>query len=89
MFGPFLDAGISFDEVRRMTLHDVALAHGYWRRNPPLRTVVMMVAKALGVEFKLPDKPNGKSKHMTAEEAMRFMAATGGKIPGLGQLGGG
>lgn len=70
-------------EVRQMTLHDVAIMHAYWKRNPPLRILVTTVAKALGVEF--PDLEE-KPKYMTAEEFQRMVQATGGKIPGLGSI---
>lgn len=90
MFGPFVNRGYTFDDVRRMTLHDVALAHGYWKRNPPLEVLMAVVAKSLGVEFpeagKKPDDQSGK--YMTEQEFRLMMRATGGKIPGLGQFGG-
>lgn len=70
-----------------MTLHDVSLMHNYWRRNPPLRILVAMVAKSLGVELPDPSKPPPeKPKYMTAEELQRLIARTGGKIEGLGSV---
>jgi hypothetical protein len=80
-----------------MTLHDVAIAHGYWKRNPPLRVLVSAVAASMGVpldkmfapksvkdltakDFDLTPKPG----HMTFEQMERHMAATGGKIAGIG-----
>lgn len=80
-----------------MTLHDVAIAQGYWRRNPPLRVLVMAVAASLGIPMDrlIPAKTvkdmtakdfdlTPKSGHMTFEQFERHMAATGGKIAGIG-----
>ncbi len=81
-----------------MTLHDVEIAQGYWRRNPPLRVIVGTVAAALGVPMerlfnvrtvkdltaKDFDLTPGKG-HMTFEQMERHMTATGGKIAGIGQ----
>lgn len=82
-----------------MTLHDVMTAQGYWRRNPPLRILVTTVAMALGIprENLFPEKSfkdmtakdfdlTPKAGHMTFEQFERHMAATGGKIDGIGQL---
>jgi len=82
-----------------MTLHDVSIMFGYWKRNPPLRVLVSTVAVAMGVpperlfhvkqvkdltaaDYDLTPK-NG---HMTFEQFERHMAATGGKIDGIGQM---
>ena len=83
-----------------MTLHDVSLMSGYWRRNPPLRVIVATVAAALGVptDRLFPAKTvkdltakdfdlTPKKGHMTFEQFERHMAATGGKIDGIGQVG--
>jgi hypothetical protein len=99
VFGPFLDNGIGFEEVRRMTLHDVAIAQGYWRRNPPLRVLISGIAVAMGIpaERLFPVKTvkdltaedvdlTPKKGHMTFEQFERHMAATGGKIEGIGQM---
>ncbi len=81
-----------------MTLHDVMIAQGYWRRNPPLRVLVSAVAVSLGIplekmfapktvkdltakDFDLTPSPG----HMTFDQMERHMAATGGKIAGIGQ----
>lgn len=82
-----------------MTLHDVEIAQGYWRRNPPLRILVSVVAAALGIpleklynvktvkDLTAKDFDLTPSKgHMTFEQFERHMAATGGKIDGIGQL---
>lgn len=66
-----------------MTLHDVKMMHSYWRRNPPLRVLVAVVARVLGVEF--PDADAKPNKYMTADDLALMMRVTGGKIPGIGQ----
>ncbi len=82
-----------------MTLHDVEMAHGYWRRNPSLRVLVSAVAVSLGIPLEKLLVPKTvkdltaedydltpKKGHMTFEQFERHMAATGGKIDGIGQL---
>ena len=50
-----------------MTLHDVALAQGYWRRNPPLRVLAVAIAASLGIP---PDRltPAKTVKDLTAAD---------------------
>ncbi len=99
MFGPFLDHGIGMEEVSRMTLPDVMIYQGYWRRNPPLRILVATVAAALGIPLDKLSPPKTvkdltaadydltpKVGHMTLEMFERHMAVTGGKIDGIGQM---
>jgi hypothetical protein len=84
VFGPLVEHGISMEEARRMTLHDVAMLHRYWKRNPPLRVLVACVAKALGVTFPDPDKPVEKPSYFTADEMKALLRVTGGRIEGMG-----
>lgn len=82
-----------------MDLHDVAMMHGYWRRNPPLRVLVASVAAALGVNV-MPQAKTFKDlkaadfdltpgpQHTSPEAFKRLVEMTGGKIEGLGQFGG-
>jgi len=80
-----------------MTLHDLAIAQGYWRRNPPLRVLVSAVAASLGIPLEKMFAPKSVKDltardydltpgpgHMTFEQMERHMAATGGKIAGIG-----
>lgn len=80
-----------------MDLHDVAMMHGYWRRNPPLRVLVAMVAAALGINVAPKDDktkvdydltPPPGSQYMTPEALKRLVDMTGGRIEGVGQFGG-
>lgn len=63
-----------------MTLFDVQRLFIHWRRFPPLRVLV-----AAFVGFTPKDQEADKAKHLTAEEAMALMRATGGRVPGLGK----
>ena len=94
-----MDHGIGVEEVDRMTLHDVMVYQGYWRRNPPLRVLAATIAVALGIpaerlfhvktvkDMTAEDYDlTPKKGHMTFEQFERHMAATGGKIDGIGQL---
>lgn len=67
-----------------MTLHEVDRIFKHWQVMPPLRVLVAACAASLGV--KLPDNPANKPKPMTAEEAKRFFAVTGGRIEGVGRM---
>lgn len=67
-----------------MTLHDAALIFDHWKRMPPLRVLVTVIAKTLGVEFPDPTKPIPEKQYMTAEELKRLVDMTGGKIEGMG-----
>ncbi len=69
-----------------MTFLDVKRLFHHWNRNPPLRSLVSAIASALGVKI---TAEIDTSAHLTAEEAMRLMAATGGRIEGIGRIGGG
>ena len=62
-----------------MTLFDVQRLFEHWRRFPPVR---VLVAGFIG--FTPKDAKADKSNHLSADEAMALMRATGGKIPGLG-----
>ena len=83
-----------------MTLHDVSLMSGYWRRNPPLRVLISSIAVAMGVpaerlfhvktvkDLTAEDYDmTPKKGHVTFEQFERHIAATGGKIDGIGQVG--
>ena len=71
-----------------MTLHDVSMMWGYWRRNPPLRVLVTTIAVALGipVENFAPKKADkydltpDPDKHMTKEAFELLLAQTGGRL---------
>lgn len=67
-----------------MTLHDVNRLRRHWQYDPPLRMLVRYVGQTLGIN--LPERPD-PAAHMTAEEAQRMFAATGGRIPGVGGFG--
>ena len=82
-----------------MTIHDVLIYQGYWKRNPPLRVLISSIAVAMGIppERLFPVKSmkdmtaadydlTPKKDHMTFTQFERHMAATGGKIDGIGQL---
>lgn len=61
-----------------MTLHDVGLIFTHWKRNPPLRALVMAIAVSLGM--KPPDAKEEPKQYMTADEFARLMAMTGGRL---------
>lgn len=63
-----------------MTLFDVQRLFTHWRRFPPVR---VLVAGFIGFTPKNPEAD--KAKHLSAEEAIALMRATGGRIPGLGR----
>lgn len=67
-----------------MTLHDVKRLIGHWQKYPPLRALVAAVAGSLGVKFPDPNEP--KPSYMTAKEAARMLAVTGGRIDGIGGI---
>jgi hypothetical protein len=68
-------------QIRKMTLDDVSRLFAFWRKYPPLDVLFGAVHG-----FKPPeDGPPTESKYMTADDARRLMAATGGKIPGIGR----
>lgn len=70
-----------------MTFADTQRLFRHWDRNPPLRSLVSAIAHALGV--KISTDVVDTSQHLTAEEAMRMMAVTGGRIDGVGKIGAG
>lgn len=82
MFGRLVtDGGLTFDEIRAMTLSDVERLFSHWNKFPPVRILV-----AAFVGFK-PDDPEDGKKYVTTEEARAFMRMTGGKIPGVAPIG--
>lgn len=68
-----------------MTLHDVRMITAHWRRNPPLRTLVAIVAQALGVDVAAIGRPPDTSHQLTYDEFSHMMRVTGGRIDGIGQ----
>ncbi len=75
-----------------MTLPDAGMIFAHWRRQPPLRTLVTMIAVALGVPVENfrrdAETPVDQSKKYTTEEEFRrLMEITGGKIEGIAQWG--
>jgi hypothetical protein len=66
-----------------MTLFDVSRLNAHWARVPPLRILVMAVARALGVELKTQSEA---PQYMTPEAARAMLALTGGRIDGVGTL---
>lgn len=72
------ECGFTPLQVREMTLFDIERLNRHWEKVPPLRLIVMGVAKSLGVEFNL---TQGKPKEPTAREAeamIRMVNAVGG-----------
>jgi hypothetical protein len=77
------ECGYTPAEIRAMTLHDVKRLNAHWRKHPPLRVLVSLVAASLGV--KLPEiSETSTASHLTGDEAMRLFRATGGRIDGIG-----
>jgi len=65
-------------QVREMTLHDVGMIYQGWRTKPPLRALVHAIAIAMGM--KPPEDEAKPKRYMTADEARRLMAITGGRL---------
>ena len=68
-----------------MTLPDVIRIFNHWKRNPPLRWLVAACASALGVKLPEPETTDQK-KYMTKESFAALVKATGGRVPGMGQM---
>lgn len=64
-----------------MTLDDVNRLFSYWRKFPPVRD---LIAAFIGFEPQMDSDVAPESKYMTGDDLKRLMAATGGKIPGMG-----
>jgi hypothetical protein len=62
-----------------MTFDDVKRLYAFWRRRPPFRELF-----GASIGFTPADEePAEKPKYMTADDARRLMAATGGRIRGM------
>jgi hypothetical protein len=75
------DCGYTPAQICEMTLDDVAPLFAYWRRYPPLRDLV-----AAFIGFKPSEPEEEKGRQLGANDMRRLMAATGGKIPGMGGI---
>jgi hypothetical protein len=73
------DAGLTFAEIREMTMTDVDRLFRHWKIYPPVRD---LVAAAIG--FKPKDAAADKPKYLNAADMRRIMRQTGGKVPGVG-----
>lgn len=65
-----------------MTLPDVDRLARHAAKTPTTRMAVRAIAAGLGIEF----KPPAPKKYTTAEEFAALVAATGGRIEGVGSL---
>ena len=63
-----------------MTLYDVGLIFGHWKRNPPLRLLVAGIAAALGMKLPEPASAQSEKKYTSMEEFQRLVRMTGGKM---------
>lgn len=84
------ECGYTPMEISAMTLHDIRRLNSHWQRMPPLRVLVMGVAHALGIKFDI--KPSSaeaeqrQRQYMTADDAKRMIAITGGRVEGAERM---
>ena len=83
MFGAMaVHFGYAPDQIRAMTLPDVARLSRYLARNVPLRDLVAAIAKSLGISVPEPTRSD-PSHHMTMDAWKALVDATGGRIDGV------